>query len=283
MVLEYYKYPDAPSLYKLGIVFWLLVSFIIFGWIVDWDTISLSIPTLYFSFSLVGIIYYSMYPYRVRFYKEKAIYETFLGVQKTIYNKEIVFTEEYVSTKDKSQDILLIIYFRHYRFKILHSKDKVQYENILNFCKEYYRKGGSIKLHRYLYPLLAVISILFFEVMLVDLVCDGITDNSKKVNITGTYENHIINRAGSKVRKPSSVEIVLKEYPDLEFGPMKYDTEKIREKFQNRVFVKGKKLTFTISKNDFEKKIQKSEEMCFCDRYFNRTLVKTKEEIDDLD
>lgn len=278
MKIEYYTYPDAPILFRGGVGIYIILTlyFLISGELFG-GSLLFSVPWILLGG--YGLFYFALMPYHILFDENQVEYKTLCGKVKTFPVRGVSFREEEEYSKSKGSYWVLCIYFPKYRIKI-HRDDNPQYTKILNYCQQHLlKKYNEYRDTRYLIPF--YIGVIFIGVHLFYIFKCRTPEVYGTEKIMGTYSKHTISSSKGKRKRYYKLEIQLKEYPHLTFGEWYVKKENVDEidrilRSQPHTFV------FTISRNDYLKKIEKSMPMKFCDMYMNRNNIEVREFLQEI-
>lgn len=223
--------------------------------------------------------YYAFAPYKIYFFDKETHYKNILGQIKVFSNESVSYQETYhVLENEKEQTSVLKIYFPYYRVYIYKNKTS-QYEEFKSFCKEKYKYAYHVQSEYKYYLPLIVSCFLFFGFWVYKRVEEAKIVTGY-VKVKGTYSDYRHPRRSKGGVNKDIVMIVLEEYPEVYFVPRLYNKNRKKE-YEEKIFIKGKTSTYIIKRNDFEKKLEKSKEMTFYDKYEGRNAVDV-EQIEEL-
>lgn len=277
MKIEHATNNNDPFWFWLSVILCTIIS-IYFVVQLYLDDINYIFPIMWGICSSYGIYYAAYAPYQITLTENEIQYKTLCGKVKTFSLQDITFTEEYEIKENKEQHIILKLHFPKYRFRI-EKNYNLQYQDIYNYCKKNLRREYvPRKEYRYFTPLFWIIGVLIAHFTLVFYI------NSQKlqgsVKIQGTYRTHDFHKP-TKGRSNYVLELYLKEYPSLRFGSWDMERQK-KEQVDSILKSRPHTFIFTISRDDYEKKIKKSIPMNFYDKYQSRYFIEVYEDIHEI-
>lgn len=278
MKIEYYTNRNAPLWFWMGVGLYLFLTLcgIIGDFFIETDFI---IPIAWGLLGGYAVFYYALKPYRISLSEKEIEYKTLCGMVKTFPVQGISFTEKMEYNKYSANKWMLCLYFPQYKFKVYRDNNP-QYAEILEYCQQHlHKKYDERRDTRYLIP--------FYFFAIIIIAHFGYIYYCKKqklegeVKITATYDSHELIPRG-RWKRWYKLEIKLKEYPEIEFGTWKIKSEdepKVDSIFRSKPHT----FVFTISRDDYEKKIKKSLPMEFCDKYMDRNFVDVLDKLENIE
>lgn len=287
MKIEYYTDKNGQIWFWLGIGIYLLFT-LCFGISGYFFESSYIFPIAWILLGGYGIFYFALKLYYICLSDNEIKYKTLCGKIKVFDIAQISFTEEYELQEDKrtiltpnqrrEQKLVLYIHFSKYRVK-LYQDSEPQYNEILFYCKQKLRRVNEPdKKYQYFMPLWILIGMIIAHFISI-MYC-----SSQKiegfVKIRGVYVSHSFSSSG-KGKRIYHLDIKLKGYDNLTFGDWSMYRE-YKDKVDNILNSKPHTFTFTISRDDYEKKIKKSVPMEFCDKYMGRNFVEVSDKLENI-
>ncbi|GAA5096143.1 hypothetical protein GCM10023210_29620 [Chryseobacterium ginsengisoli] len=218
------------------------------------------------------IIYFSLSNvFKIIIFNNETELINVFGRKKLIPNSKISFSEEYYKKEAKD----FVIHTRKLKIQFPNNKitiykdDQLNYNELVAYCKEKYVQANTKKINSQFYLISASIICfgIYFLILTKNCFKEKKHDNLESiqkfgyVKIEGTFNDYKNIGRGS-----SQILIHLEEYPEFEFSPN--DFSQNQSTYYDKLNMKGKKITFYISPNEYKKKIQKSIPLKFYDKYF---------------